>query len=179
MNWLLVIAVLVILYLCRGKKKVLVSGVIIGLILCWFMGSGLVEGFDLRNDDDRKNFYDQCCGDGGVYNGSIAGCEATNPNGDELISGGEAAAEGMCMAMFQIKEKEQDGEAGYQAGRVARIEAAKQTAREACCPTGSDVLDCFGALNTVMEDTPELGLQDLRFGDFDVVKRKIECPNMD
>ena len=61
MNWLLVIAVLVILYLCRGKKKVLVSGVIIGLVLCWFMGSGLVEGFDVTNPQEAIEFQGSCC----------------------------------------------------------------------------------------------------------------------
>jgi len=76
MNWLLVIAVLVILYLCRGKKKVLVSGVIIGLVLCWFMGSGLVEGFDFTpGGDDLNTFYDKCCNSSRFFNRDNEGCE--------------------------------------------------------------------------------------------------------
>jgi hypothetical protein len=182
---LFVIIVLAILYMFRDKwlkympdivkKNVLVSGLVFGFAFCWFMGNN-IEGFDLATDDDRQNFYDKCCGDGGVYNGSIVGCEATNPSGDELIPGGQAAAEGMCIAMFQNKEREQGGEAGYQAGRVARIEAAKQGLRDVCCQGAN-----MGCFQRIAEDgnMPELGLKDMRTNDFNDVLRQIDCPNMD
>ena len=177
---LFVIIVLVILYMFKDKwlkympnivkKNVLVSGLVFGFALCFFMGNN-IEGFDLANDDDRENFYDQCCGDGGVYNGSASGdC------GPELITGGQAVAEGMCIAMFQNKEKEQGGEAGYQAGRVDRIEAVKQGLRDVCCQGAN-----MGCFERIAEDgnMPELGLKDMRTNNFDDVLRKIDCPNMD
>jgi len=172
---LFVIIVLAILYMFKDKwlkympdivkKNVLVSGLVFGFALCWFMGNN-IEGFDLANDDDREGFYNQCCGDSGVYDGSIAGCEATNPSGDELIPGGEAAAEGMCLAMFQNKQREQGGAAGYQAGRVARIESGKQAIREECCPEGrektgmNDIFRCGLGIPEIRKNYPELELTD-------------------
>ena len=186
---LFVIIVLVILYMFKDKwlkympnivkKNVLVSGLVFGFALCYFMGNN-IEGFDLAREREREDFYNQCCisADGvenGVWRGRrkedepnffVEGCEATNSSGDELIPGGEAAAEGMCLAMFQNKQREQGGAAGYQAGRVARIESGKQAIREICCPEGrektemSDIFMCGLGIPELRKDYPELELTD-------------------
>ena len=45
--------------LTSGNKMVI--GVLVGLALCWFLGNGLVEGFDLGESNSALEFQSVCC----------------------------------------------------------------------------------------------------------------------
>ena len=56
--------------LTSGNKMVI--GILVGLALCWFLGNGLVEGFDFSNPDtltaQSLEFQGTCCN---LYDGSL------------------------------------------------------------------------------------------------------------
>ena len=73
---LFVIIVLVILYMFKDKwlkympnivkKNVLVSGLVFGFALCYFMGNN-IEGFDVTNSQEAIEFQGSCCN---LYDGT-------------------------------------------------------------------------------------------------------------
>ena len=124
MNWLLVIAVLVILYLCRGKKKVLVSGVIIGLILCWFMGNN-IEGFtasEISGDQDMANsFFDTCCVFDVLKPDAVQECTAELGN----------AAQPLCAS---INTRRGSSGSSQEVADFQRARLEREEIRRLCCP---------------------------------------------
>lgn len=159
---LFVIIVLVILYMFRDKwlkympdivkKNVLVSGLVFGFVLCFFMGNN-IEGFDLANDDDRRQFEEKCC-NGNIYDGSVEGCEATNSSGDELIPGGAATATAMCQRLDQLRAESDGGTVGAQRERINRLNTIKENLSPQCCAGDSwDIGNLFTCLSDIM-NTP-------------------------
>ena len=139
MNLLFVIVVLVILYMSREKwmkymptvvkKNVLASGLVFGFVLCWLMGSDLVEGLGFDHDsladesDDRarNEFYEKCCSDefynpsgggwsydtGGGQRGRRRECSPARiaPEGGSEEQGTKMA-EALCASMYRMQHQD-------------------------------------------------------------------------
>ena len=157
---LFVIIVLVIIYMFRDKwlkympnivkKNVLVSGLVFGFALCFFMGNN-IEGFGPDcdpADEARANKEGQGCG---------SECDCV---GTLICTNGICSQPPVDPAVEAVKQEARDNCCGSsESDPVERSWA------------------CFGALAQLREMAPELGLQDLSGGEaVDAAKRIIECP---
>ena len=144
---LFVIIVLVILYMFRDKwlkympdivkKNVLVSGLVFGFALCWFMGNN-IEGFDVTDPQEAIEFQGTCCN---LYNGTLK-TEFANEN-DQVACNENPENQAVKVALCEqgMRTRKFKGLVGA---------AANAQFKQTCCPTfdlsmeaGSDGDECF------------------------------------
>jgi hypothetical protein len=133
MNPLMLLVVALVIFVYFGGKNVpsvlrqnkeMLLGVVIGLVLCSFMGMRL-EGFTLTDANDAIQFQGTCCN---LYDGTFKtnsgypGCETTTPNDQGL-------KDALCSQAMRTRKFTRPG-SGTLAGPAANLQF-KQT----CCPT--------------------------------------------